>query len=222
MKVTDQWLYENMPVVDAAMISALESEMDETYRFSDVFEKKMDKLIQKEKRFWHNAYRKSYRRAAVVALCTVGGLLALSVNIEADRLFHFDSTKSVRDERITYSYERENAPQDIIYMEPEVLDGYVEKSRKEAEDTLTISYENDRGDHIYWNQILVRDSMNLILGGTTYDHPVTRTVNGNTLFINLSEDGTSSAYYEYGESIFLLHADDLTIEQICTLYESMK
>ena len=107
-------------------------------------------------------------------------------------------------------------------MEPGVPDGYVEKSRKEAEDTLMISYENDRGDHIYWNQILVRDSMNLILEEAGNDNPVTRTVNGSTLFINLSEDGTSSAYYEYGESIFLLHADDLTIEQICTLYESMK
>jgi len=222
MKVTDQWLYKNMPVVDEAMISALESKTDETYRFSDVFEKKMDNLIQKEKSFWHNAYRKPYRRAAVVALCTVGGLLALSVNIEADRLFHFDSTKSVRDERITYSYERENAPQDIIYMEPGVPDGYVEKSREEAEDTLTISYENDRGDHIYWNQILVRDSMNLILEEVGYDHPITRTVNGSTLFINLLEDGTSSAYYECGESVFLLYADDLTIEQICTLYENMK
>ena len=49
MKVTDEWLYEKMPIVDAAMVRQLEVCTQKKYVFSDKFRKRMKRLIQKEK-----------------------------------------------------------------------------------------------------------------------------------------------------------------------------
>ena len=35
MRVTDEWLYEKMPIVDAAMVKRLEDDIDKEYVFSD-------------------------------------------------------------------------------------------------------------------------------------------------------------------------------------------
>ena len=49
MKVTDEWLYEKMPIVDAAMVRQLEVCTQKDYVFSDKFKKRMKRMIQKEK-----------------------------------------------------------------------------------------------------------------------------------------------------------------------------
>ena len=45
MKVTDEWLYEKMPIVDAAMVRQLEVCTQKKYVFSDKFRKRMKRLI---------------------------------------------------------------------------------------------------------------------------------------------------------------------------------
>ena len=48
MEITDEWLYQHMPVVDNAMITALENQVDREYVFSKRFEQKMQKVIRRE------------------------------------------------------------------------------------------------------------------------------------------------------------------------------
>lgn len=43
MEITDEWLYQHMPVVDNAMITALENQVDREYVFSKRFEQKCKK-----------------------------------------------------------------------------------------------------------------------------------------------------------------------------------
>ena len=50
MKVTDDWLYQYMPVVDEALIRGIEDSTDYEYQFSEQFEKKMEQLIRRENR----------------------------------------------------------------------------------------------------------------------------------------------------------------------------
>ena len=47
MEVTDEWLYQHMPVVDNDMITALENQVDREYVFSKRFEQKMQKVIRR-------------------------------------------------------------------------------------------------------------------------------------------------------------------------------
>ena len=42
MRVTDEWLYEKMPIVDAAMVKRLEDDIDKEYVFSDKFIRHMN------------------------------------------------------------------------------------------------------------------------------------------------------------------------------------
>lgn len=48
IEVTDEWLYQYMPIVDEAIIRELEESTDYEYRFSAKFERKMRRLIWKE------------------------------------------------------------------------------------------------------------------------------------------------------------------------------
>ena len=49
MQVTDEWLYEKMPIVDEAIIQKLERETDYEYAFSDTFDRQMARLLRREK-----------------------------------------------------------------------------------------------------------------------------------------------------------------------------
>ena len=48
MQVTDEWLYEKMPIVDAAIIQRLEERVGKDYVFSNQFTKAMHRLIKRE------------------------------------------------------------------------------------------------------------------------------------------------------------------------------
>ena len=45
IKVTDEWLYKYMPIVDEAIIESLEKQVNYEYKFSKKFEKKMQRVI---------------------------------------------------------------------------------------------------------------------------------------------------------------------------------
>ena len=65
--VTDEWLSEKMPLVDAAIIEELENQTDDEYQFSQQFEIKMKKMFIKKNR----ADNHCYFRTAVAAVCTL-------------------------------------------------------------------------------------------------------------------------------------------------------
>ena len=75
MKVTDEWLYEKMPIVDAAMVRQLEvcTQKKITF-FSDKFRKRMKRLIQKKRKYMYaekqlKKITQKIAAAAVVIAC---------------------------------------------------------------------------------------------------------------------------------------------------------
>ena len=69
MKVTDEWLYEKMPIVDAAMVRQLEVCTQKKYVFSDKFRKRMKRLIQKEKYMYAEKQLKKITQKIAAAAC---------------------------------------------------------------------------------------------------------------------------------------------------------
>ena len=65
VKVTDEWLYKYMPVVDAAIIQELEGRVDTEYEFSRKFERKMKRLIKREAHPWIGVVQNIIKRVAV-------------------------------------------------------------------------------------------------------------------------------------------------------------
>ena len=94
IEITDEWLYKYMPVVDEALIRGIEQAVDNEHRFSDRFERRMRRLIRKER---YLSFRKHAapiaKRAAVflIVLLAVAGVLTVSV--EALRIKFFDNIK---------------------------------------------------------------------------------------------------------------------------------
>ena len=86
MKVTDEWLYEKMPIVDAAMVRQLEVCTQKKYVFSDKFRKRMKRLIQKEKYMYaEKQLKKITQKIAAAAVVMLVGALTVTMSVEAYR-----------------------------------------------------------------------------------------------------------------------------------------
>ena len=75
IEVTDELLYKYMPLADDAEADALEAEIaGEEYVLSKKFEKRMNRLIWKDKHRWVGDFGKFMLKVAVVCFCilTVG------------------------------------------------------------------------------------------------------------------------------------------------------
>ena len=84
MKVTDEWLYEKMPIVDAAMVRQLEVGTKKDYVFSDKFRKRMKRLIQKEKYMYaEKQLKKITQKIAAAAVVMLVGALTVTMSVEA-------------------------------------------------------------------------------------------------------------------------------------------
>ena len=82
MKVTDEWLYEKMPIVDAAMVRQLEVGTQKDYVFSDKFRKRMKRLIRKEKYMQvEKQLKKITQKIAAVALVMIVGALTVTMSV---------------------------------------------------------------------------------------------------------------------------------------------
>ena len=90
MKVTDEWLYEKMPIVDAAMVRQLEVCTQKDYVFSDKFRKRMKRLIQKEKYMYaEKQLKKITQKIAAAAVVMLVGALTVTMSVEAYRVRFF-------------------------------------------------------------------------------------------------------------------------------------
>lgn len=80
--VPDELLYKYMPIVDEAIISELENRVDYSYHFSEKFDRKMGKLIIKEKYMDNLGWLyKIGSRLAVFSALIIASLFTLIVSI---------------------------------------------------------------------------------------------------------------------------------------------
>ena len=106
MKVTDDWLYQYMPVVDEALIRGIEDSTDYEYQFSEQFEKKMEQLIRRERRDARKGRWKAFtgrlmqnlRMSAgyMAAAAACAGLLILKIDQDDLRLSAHTHSHSAR------------------------------------------------------------------------------------------------------------------------------
>ena len=90
MRVTDEWLYEKMPIVDAAMVKRLEDDIDKEYVFSDKFIRHMNRLIQREKYMYSTKIlKKIVQRVAVIVIVMLMGTFTVTMSVEACRIHFF-------------------------------------------------------------------------------------------------------------------------------------
>lgn len=223
IKVTDEWLYQHMPIADEAIIQKLEKETDYEYKFSDKFEQGMDKIIKREAYPLRSLFVSKFKSAAIFAVCTVSVLFLLSMSVEAHRVKFFETMKTLLNDSILYKFvvSEEEKIDTIQITEPSYIpEEYMETKRIENAININIFYENAVGEQIIWEQILVRDGSSVVLD-TEYDAQETREIAGSTATIYLYSDGYAMAYYEHSQYMYLITADKLQSEELFKMIASM-
>lgn len=222
VKVTDEWLYKYMPIVDAAIILELENRSDINYEFSNKFERKMKRLIKKEAHPWLGTFYGMSKRVAIFFICLLCATLAVVMSVEAYRNKFFETIKTFLGDAYELRYETDEAPAQIEeYKEPAYIpQGYREIERIQNANTLSIVYENDAGNMIVWEQDLIVEGGALVID-SEYDSEVAETINGMNVTLYIYNEGYVAAYFEKSYYAFYLSADYMNVEEIKKMIESM-
>ena len=222
--ITDDLLYKYMPVVDEAIVNKVEENVDEEYTFSPDFKKKMEKTIRYEKsrHFWKKL-SKSGRKVAIFALVILGFTLTATVSVQAYRLKFFETIKRVFDDSYRYTYKETTTNNDEGLVECKL--GYIPEGYElETESGIAIVhtwiYENAENSQIVIDQHLVTDSLDISFD-SEYDSEEVFEIDENTLKIYWYKDGTSYAYYEYGNCVIVMVIDDLSSDEIVKIAENI-
>jgi len=158
INVTDEWLYKYMPIVDEAIIRELENETDYDYQFSSRFERRMKKLIRREAHPWIGAFYRLSKRAALLFLCALSFLFVITMSVQAYRVRFFETVKSIWEDSIIYSYFVCQGQGDMQCYEPGFIpEGYQETDRIVLEHWFSITYTDENGMIITWDQTLVQE-----------------------------------------------------------------
>jgi len=222
VKVTDEWLYKYVPIVDAAIIRELENRSDINYEFSNKFERKMKRLIRKEAHPWLGTFYVMSKRVAIFLICILGATLAVVMSVEAYRNKFFETIITFLGDAYELRYESDEYPNQIEeYKEPAYIpQGYQEIERIENANTLSIVYENDVGNLIVWEQDLIVDDGTLVID-SEYNLEVTEIINGMNVTLYIYNEGYVAAYFEESYYAYYLSADYMGVEEIKKIVESM-
>lgn len=143
------------------------------------------------------------------------------MSVQAYRLRFFETVKSIWEDSVVYSYFVDQNQRDIQCYEPGFIpDGYQETERIILEHWFSITYTNEDGKIITWDQMLVQDEGELIVD-IEYERQITREVNGKNVIISVYLNGFVNAYCEYDSYAYFLTADDLSIDEVCLIYDSI-
>lgn len=221
IRVTDDWLYKYMPIVDEAIIRELEKETEYGYHFSSRFERRMKKLIKREAHPWTGVFNRLSKRVAILFMCAISSIFVITMSVQAYRTRFFDTVKSIWEDSVLYSYFVDENQGNIQCNEPGfVPEGYQETERTVLEHWFSVTYADKDGKIITWDQMLVQDGGKLIVD-IEYDQQVVKEINGKRIVISLYHDGFVQAYYEQGEYVYVLTADHLDIDEVCLIFDSI-
>ncbi len=222
MKVTDEWLYKYMPIVDAAIIHELESKTDMNYNFSKKFEKKMKRLIRKEAHPWLEIVQSIGKRVAVFLIGIIGVTFLFTMSVEAHREKFFETVKLFWEDSFIFSYFTDTNTNKLISSEPTyVPGGYVEIDRGGNENYLSITYQNQEGELLLWDQMLVTDGGSMTFD-LEYDKEERKDIHGSEAIIYIYSNGFKSGYYEYEEYCYMVVTESLSVDEIYQMFESIE
>ena len=222
--VTDEWLYQTMPLIDQALLRKMESEVDYEYEFSEQFERKMRKLIAKEKRlrFWYRLSGRT-RRAASVAGIVTASLLLSTLSVQAYRTHFFETIKTEWEDSALYTYlvgangEKGSDELEFNAMMPQVIpQGYEIVEETKGELHYSLLCENDKKEILDWNQDKVTDALSIVMD-SEYDWEQIVEKNGRDVTIHGYADGYKTVYYEYETYLFTIYADNVEIPDLLAM-----
>ena len=221
MEITDEWLYQHMPVVDNAMITALENQVDREYVFSKRFEQKMQKVIRREAHPVLTGAQQLLKRMAIFFTGIVCAGLVLTLSVDAYRDKFFMTLKTLREDATQYNYSSEEKDAVLTPTIPTCIpEGYTETDRRDSPLFCEIFYENNAGEQLIWEQMLIssNNALTLVLDNE-YDAEEEHVIGGHIATVYTYVDGYAMAYYEADNYVYVITADHMTAEEMYALVD---
>ena len=223
IKVTDDLLKEILPKVSDELVKEWENNTNDDHEFSKEFNRKTKKLI------WKNKNKQLLKELSVIGkiaatfvlvfgICFFGNTMVAKANLDV----LFKKIEVALEDSYMYVYDEKTDSYCYTMYEPNyVPKGYEEVLRTLNENVMVIQYTNKDGKRISWNQFKVKSGM--IFGSDgEYDKIVEKEYAGENVTIHLYEDGFKTLYYEAGNSVFSISADDISVEEIYKMIKDMQ
>lgn len=223
IKVTDDLLKEILPKVSDELVKEWESQEIEKHTFSKRFNRKMKALIwrHKNKQLLRDLCTVGKVAAAlvlVVGICFFGNTMVARANLD----ILFKKIEVALEDASMYVYDEKTDMYYYTMYEPEyVPEGYEEVSRMVDENLSYIEFKNQHDDKIYWNQIIVETGM--VFGDDAeFNDVIEREYAGDNIRIHIYESGVKRLYYELGNCVFTLSADNISAEEMYEMIKEMR
>lgn len=212
IKVTDEWLYKYMPVVDAAIVQRLEGAV-ERHPLSRACERKMKGLICREKYGLYSSSKGLWKRIAAIFVGIIGAFSLVTLGAKAFKMVYFEASVDDYGDHVIKTFEvYEDAP--FVVCEPEYIPEGYELYETLGDGVARISYyQNEEGELLVMSQFKAMEGATY-MADSEYDSEEIINAFGEDIGVKIYTTGLKYVYYEYGNSVFILSADNLSVEEI--------
>lgn len=222
-KVTEELLRDAFLKLSDELIEEWENLPDIKHEPSKKFNKKMDKLLKKFKKKDTLKFVFDIAKIAAAILIVIGGILyGNTLEARANPYTWFRKMEVTLNNASMYVYDEESGNYYLNIYEPTyVPDGYIEEYRSVNEIGISIRYKNENGENITWKQRLISNTT-IIGEDNEYDGKIETEYIGENINMHVYGNGCKSVYYESVNNVFHLNADNISVEDMYKMVESME
>lgn len=160
VEITDELLYECYPKTEEYLLDQLPKDEEIDYVFSEVFEMKMRKLINKSKRPSFLSKMNTYSKRVAIFFIVILSLFTITMSVEALRTQLFDLIKNVYDKFTIYQYKTKDdrdTEEYLLKMPQYIPSGFKEVDKIQENDSMFLSYSNGY-DYITFESFKLTDT----------------------------------------------------------------
>lgn len=219
MKITDEWLYEQMPKVEKAILDEIPDQPELPFQPSAKFEKRMKRLIRQSRhpRMHFRYMKKTGRIAAVVVLgAVITGAATFGVKAtEPMRMEIMDQTWHEDYVEEHYHVTGEGRVKYLTY----IPEGY--ELVEEDKDAYWAEYQNASGDKIEYNVWVLSDGAS-VTRDTEFERVEYVELRGTTIEIGYKDTGWINCSWKEDNALYFLGADNLEKEELIEMISGIE
>ena len=221
--MTDEMLYQCMPVLGNKLLETLPSDDALTYEPSEQFHKKMEQLIKRAelKEKWGVPVQ-TWKRVAAAIIVVLIGTITVSMSVEAFRKKVFEFIETIHETFVSTTYledaEMEFKPFKVGY----IPRGYKLAIHDEMDNYFYQSYEKQVGDKIESLSIMQQQIYEGLIIDINSECIKTETciIQGCTAEIGYTDTGTIHIKWEKDDCVWIVHSRE-SKEEMLKVCESL-
>ena len=209
MKITDDFLYQNMPKVENKILNIIPDEHEIEHKFSWKFKRKMKIIIKEQARTPETkALIMQIKKIAAIFIITISIVFSGIMSVEAYRIKFFNMIKEVWSELTSIVFWSNNST-NVYDFEPispiYIPNGYEISEEWSSEYENVIIYSDKNTNEIVYNQRAVTQSEYI------FDSEGTeiKVINMNNIQVNvLTKNNITQVYWTDEKSVFFISGKD--------------